>query len=346
MKKLVDGMVRMSGLRDRDALDQALVQLIGQHADLGVEVAHLMRIVGENEDRRCLTLATFGTSAPVTAAIPIWEDWTLLPYLVKDALRLRAVIDNAAAVSNSQPFTMVFPIEQTLGEVNLLLEVVADRDFSPALLQLLDSAVQNYRNLLGLLDYGEKDALTELLNRKSFDGAFFKAVQTRNGPAELLQPERRTVGETPGHWLAVLDIDHFKRVNDNFGHLIGDEVLLLLARLMRTNFRFHDQLYRFGGEEFVVLMRCPDAADALVALERLRHQVESHGFPQVGQITVSIGFACLQGNDTPGAAFGRADQAVYYAKEHGRNQCCSYDELVQTGALAQTRTEAMDVDLF
>jgi diguanylate cyclase (GGDEF)-like protein len=276
----------------------------------------------------------------------MWEDWTLLPHLMKDGLRLKAVVDNAPALSDSQPYTVVFPIEQTLGEVNLLLEVVANLKLSPDLMQVLDSAVQNYRNLLGLLDYGEKDALTELLNRKSFDGAFFKAAQTRNGTVELLQPERRTVGEAPGHWLAVLDIDHFKRVNDNFGHLIGDEVLLLLARLMRSNFRFHDQLYRFGGEEFVVLMRCPSAADALVALERLRHRVESHGFPQVGHITVSIGFACLKGNDTPGAAFGRADQAVYYAKEHGRNQCCSYDELVQTGALEQTRTEAMDVDLF
>ena len=101
---------------------------------------------------------------------------------------------------------------------------------------------------------------------------------------------------------------------------------------MRGNFRFHDQLYRFGGEEFVILMRCPSAADALIALERLRHRVEGHAFPQVGHITVSVGFASLQGNDTPGAAFGRADQAVYYAKEHGRNQRCSYDQLVQLGA--------------
>ena len=88
------------------------------------------------------------------------------------------------------------------------------------------------------------------------------------------------------YWLAVIDIDHFKRVNDLSGHLIGDEVLLLLARQMRVNFRFHDQLYRFGGEEFVVLMRCTNHADALAALERFRHQIEIHAFPQVGPITV------------------------------------------------------------
>jgi len=346
MKRLVDGLVRMSRLRDRDALDQALVQLVGEHADGGVETAQLMRLVGESQDRRCLTLATHGVAAPAAAQNPVWEDWTLLPPLADDALRLQAVTGNTPALSHVQPWRVVFPIEQTLGEVGVLLDVAADRAFSAELLEALDSAVQNYRNLLGLLDYGEKDALTELLNRKSFDGAFFKAAQARHAQPELLQPERRTAAEAPGTWLAVLDIDHFKRVNDNFGHLIGDEVLLLLARLMRANFRFHDQLYRFGGEEFVILMRCPSADDALSALERLRHRVEEHVFPQVGQITVSIGFACLQGNDTPGAAFGRADQAVYYAKEHGRNQCCSYDQLVQTGALEQAKAEAMDVDLF
>ncbi|MDE2417603.1 MAG: GGDEF domain-containing protein [Burkholderiales bacterium] len=346
MKRLVDGLVRMSRLRDRDALDQALVQLVGEHADEGVETAQLMRLVGESQDMRCLTLATNGLAVPATVQNPVWEDWTLLPHLVDDALRLQAVTDNTPALSNALPWRVVFPIEQTLGEVGVLLDVAADRPFSAELLDVLGSAVQNYRNLLGLLDYGEKDALTELLNRKSFDGAFFKAAQARHAQPELLQPERRAAAEAPGTWLAVLDIDHFKRVNDNFGHLIGDEVLLLMARLMRANFRFHDQLYRFGGEEFVILMRCPSAEDALGALERLRHRVANHVFPQVGQITVSIGFACLRGNDTPGAAFGRADQAVYYAKEHGRNQCCSYDKLVQTGALEQAKAEAMDVDLF
>lgn len=336
----------MSRLRDRDALDQALVEIVGLHADEGVQATQLMRIVGESRDQRCLMLATHGMAVPDAAQNHAWEDWTLLPHLAEDALRLQAATASTPVLSTSQPWRVVFPIEQALGEVSVLLDVAADRPFSAELLDALGSAVQNYRNLLGLLDYGEKDALTELLNRKSFDGAFFKAAQARFAQPELLQPERRTTAEAPGTWLAVLDIDHFKRVNDNFGHLIGDEVLLLLARLMRANFRFHDQLYRFGGEEFVILMRCPSAEDSLSALERLRHRVKSHAFPQVGQITVSIGFACLKGNDTPGAAFGRADQAVYYAKEHGRNQCCSYDQLVQTGALEQAKTEAMDVDLF
>jgi len=144
----------------------------------------------------------------------------------------------------------------------------------------------------------------------------------------------------------MLDIDHFKHVNDNFGHLIGDEVLLLLARLMRSTFRFHDQLYRFGGEEFVVLMHCTEGGQAEVAFERLRSNTEQHQFPQVEHITISVGFTEIRHGDSPSAAFERADKAVYYAKEHGRNQVCNYETLVAQGKLAAEASNVGDIELF
>jgi len=144
----------------------------------------------------------------------------------------------------------------------------------------------------------------------------------------------------------MIDIDHFKRVNDTYGHLIGDEVLLLLARLMRTCFRFHDQLYRFGGEEFVVLMRCKNEVDAGHALERLRKNTENHLFPQVGHITISIGFSEVRTGDTPSGAFERADKAVYHAKASGRNRVCSHAALVVEGILVEQATNMGDVELF
>jgi diguanylate cyclase (GGDEF)-like protein len=144
----------------------------------------------------------------------------------------------------------------------------------------------------------------------------------------------------------MLDIDHFKRVNDNFGHLIGDEVLLLLARLMRSTFRFHDQLYRFGGEEFVVLMHCSQNGQAQAAFERLRNNTEQHIFPQVGHITISVGFTEIRRGDTPSGAFERADKAVYYAKEHGRNQVCNYESLIAEGKLAAESANIGDIELF
>jgi diguanylate cyclase (GGDEF)-like protein len=128
--------------------------------------------------------------------------------------------------------------------------------------------------------------------------------------------------------------------------LIGGEVLLLLARLIRSSFRSHDQLYRFGGEEFVVLMRCGSDVDAALAFERLRHNTEHYAFPQVGRITVSIGFTRVEPGDSPSGAFERADKAVYYAKGHGRNQVQSHAELIARGELTLDEKKDGDVELF
>jgi diguanylate cyclase (GGDEF)-like protein len=229
----------------------------------------------------------------------------------------------------------------------VLLEVALAAEPEAADVAWLEDLFRVYGNVVALLDYGEKDTLTELLNRKTFDVAFIKAAAgLESAPGKTLDPERRQSADRRGAWLAVLDIDHFKRVNDTYGHLIGDEVLLLVARLMRSCFRYSDQLYRFGGEEFVILMRCDGDADALRVLERLRGIFENHRFPQVGHITVSIGVTQVFHNDIPSEAFGRADEAVYYAKSHGRNQVQSYQQLVAQGALVAQVKEGMVVDLF
>jgi diguanylate cyclase (GGDEF)-like protein len=170
--------------------------------------------------------------------------------------------------------------------------------------------------------------LTELLNRKTFDGALNKAVK-QNEVRNLGRNDARALKPEETHWVAVIDVDHFKSVNDNYGHAAGDKVLSVLARLMRDTFRVHDQLYRFGGEEFVVLMRCANHEDACSALERFRARVERHSFPGVGQITASLGLAELRRTDNPGDALERADKALYYAKQNGRNQVCSFQSVFE-----------------
>src|SRR3546814_19890916 len=83
------------------------------------------------------------------------------------------------------------------------------------------------------------------------------------------------------YWLAVADIDHFKRINDTLGHLYGDEVLLLLAQVMKRSFRHDDLLFRFGGEEFVIVISAPDRGSANIAFDKFRRNVETFTFPQV-----------------------------------------------------------------
>ena len=135
------------------------------------------------------------------------------------------------------------------------------------------------------------------------------------------------------------------RVNDQHGHLIGDEVLLLLSRQLRACFRFHDHLFRFGGEEFVVLARCAQAGDAPAIVERLRATVAAYTFPRVGQVTVSVGISALRDGDTPNGAFERADKALYWAKQNGRNRVADFEALVGVGALTDSSRES-DVELF
>lgn len=203
---------------------------------------------------------------------------------------------------------------------------------------------------LKLLDYSELDTLTGLLNRKTFDETFERLLIASSGaaPAYLRHDQRESLGEKAPAWLGVIDIDHFKRVNDSFGHLFGDEVLLRMGEHMRKTFRGGDRLFRFGGEEFIVVLNAPSESLAATSFDRFRASVEKHEFPQVGQVTCSIGFTRVSSMDAPTDVVGRADEALYYAKEHGRNKVCCYERLVNDGAIVKAATAelrlAEDID--
>ncbi len=270
----------LSGLRDRQAMDFALVRLIAHSALWHFNAVRLLRAVGAPDDQRWVTLGKLDDQHSQPERDQFWFDVSTLPRLADFPKREAAIVTESVVRSGSGPFTTVFPID-TQASVCSLLEVDSTDAVSADTEVLIDSVLHLYENLQGMLDYGERDTLTELLNRKTFDGAFLRAAQVQDSAQELDMPDRRATPAAAGYWLAVIDIDHFKNVNDSFGHLIGDEVLLLLARQMRSNFRFYDQLYRFGGEEFVVLMRCAGHTDALAALERFRGLIEAHAFPQI-----------------------------------------------------------------
>ena len=213
------------------------------------------------------------------------------------------------------------------------LEVTRSRPITQHQREVITGVFLVYQNYQSLLDYSERDALTGLLNRKTFDEQFARYTEFGGGASD-----------EQGQWLAVLDIDHFKLVNDRYGHLYGDEVLILLANRLRAQFRSQDRIFRFGGEEFVVLLRSVSLENARGALERLRVAIEAYEFPQIGHITISIGFAAAIA-DTPVEVIGCADQALYYAKENGRNQVRYYDDLVKSGAL-QNKVTHGDIELF
>jgi diguanylate cyclase len=124
--------------------------------------------------------------------------------------------------------------------------------------------------------------------------------------------------------LLIFDIDHFKRVNDTYGHKAGDKALKLIARTLQNNLRESDFLARFGGEEFVVLMPQTELNAAIGAANKLREAVEANQFHYQQKrvlITISCGATQFKDDDTIDSAFQRADQALYKAKQNGRNRC-------------------------
>ena len=120
--------------------------------------------------------------------------------------------------------------------------------------------------------------------------------------------------------LIVLDVDHFKRINDSLGHPAGDRVLVELAKLIAGNVREMDVFARLGGEEFAILAPNCDANCARPFAEKLRRVVEAHAFPDIGRLTCSFGLAEYRDADDPDTLIERADDALYRAKDEGRNR--------------------------
>ena len=168
-----------------------------------------------------------------------------------------------------------------------------------------------------------QDSLTGLLNRRIM--------------VDLVETELKLV-ERHGHpmTVALVDLDHFKSINDRFGHQAGDAVLIGFANLAQSQLRQVDKVARWGGEEFLIMLPQVKAAEALTALERLRLSMGSHGFtghPGVGA-TFSVGLAQARAGESLEHLIERADQALYQAKENGRDRVERWrPEVLQAGTV-------------
>ena len=308
----VDPLLHLTGARDCEALGERLIELLAElpsthatsifeaygtvdRAEVGGEEAPVLRRLPS----RCAPSPGLPDLRGVSEALVARAE-----RVVEDARGHRVV--SPVFCSGGPPRIVVLDCHATPAE--------AEQAFRRRLLAL-------YRNQLSLIDAMERDRLTGLLNRHAFDERFFQLEHDAEGGSA------RLIGSA---WLAVLDVDHFKQVNDVHGHLVGDEVLLLLAQLMKREFRYSDLLFRFGGEEFVVILRGVPESGARLALERLRVRVEEHDFPRIARLTVSIGFTEVAKGAPPDRIVDLADRALYRAKASGRNRIVSSDELPDT----------------
>jgi diguanylate cyclase (GGDEF)-like protein len=339
---LIDAVALATSHRDRDELDCAVARMLFEQ--VRPNCVKVYRLVGEEGRQRVqlrVVIDRQGLRTCIAAGDP-----ALLPLVSErshwhECALLADAVHYMPEGGSPERFDSVFPLMGNQGIIGLI-----EIDFSgaraamrPHDATLVHGVLRILRNHLSALDYGERDTLTGLLNRRTFEATFAKRRDAVIKTASF-EPD------APGNWLGVIDIDRFKIINDNFGHLFGDEVLLLVARLMFDTFRSSELVYRFGGEEFVIIVDNANEHGAGVAFERFREAVAAHPFPQIGQLTVSIGYSRMLPDDVPAAAVGRADSALYYAKEHGRNCSRCYETLVREGALTRKNARNTELELF
>jgi len=280
-----------------------------------------------------LTLPTFKIRNALddgTRAISVLEQ----PQVMKAALRQEHADTGDVDMDSADLALPVIDCNQVVGVILLKDHAVTDDD--EACIRFFQEV---FNNLISLVGSKERDVLTGLFNRQAFEHRFVNILKST--------PEQRNAAAISNTTcLALLDIDHFKLVNDEWGHLIGDEVLLHFSRLLGRSFRYYDLSCRYGGEEFAIALRGVDLVTVLSVLERFRAAVEAYDFPKVGQKTVSIGVSEVRPPELLTSVIERADTALYYAKEHGRNQVQAFEQIENSDDAKLGASSEGDIELF
>lgn len=184
-------------------------------------------------------------------------------------------------------------------------------------------AWRRWRDVTSLLEAADTDPLTGLENRR-------KTVRI------LAHEFDRAVRYGRPLSLVIFDIDHFKRVNDNFGHPVGDEVLKAVARRIKRKMRISDHLGRWGGEEFILICPETDEAGATRIAERMRRAIKQRSMGRVGRVTASFGVSAYRGNGDYESLIEQADHFLYVAKQGGRDCVMSAHAVTRIASPGET----------
>ncbi|WP_407332089.1 GGDEF domain-containing protein [Enterovibrio sp. 27052020O] len=207
--------------------------------------------------------------------------------------------------------------------------------------QLIEGLAKIYENYQKIISASERDGLTGLYNRKLLTTKIDLLLDRF-----LIQGNSITDDPSHHHWVCIFDIDHFKQVNDALGHVFGDEVILLITAMMKKAFDDEDLLFRYGGDEFVVIMHPQSREDMEVTVRGFIKTVNERDYGQAKDVSISMGAASISDQELNAiTVLGFADQALYKAKQNGRNQVAFYEDLIASGEL-QSLVPEDDVELF
>ncbi len=345
--KLLSAVIEITSQRDQDALGSSLMKMLTHIVP--VMRASLYRILNENEQHILEEVVHLDTHKNNTGKLEyIWRN---TPRIIEATDRIKLCITRKEIFwrdnHNEQYSRFLAPIFNNELVIGVLM--LESKKKLSSYNNLIRDIIKIYENCLFSLLESERDTLTGLRNRRTFDLQLNRLLEKQDiaGSKKIKSndDERRHLKKKTTSWLVAMDVDHFKRVNDKFGHVYGDEVLLQLSRLMKKTFRDTDLLFRFGGEEFVVILTATTGENAYPVLDRFRRIVADYAFPNINQVTLSIGYAQINYDDYPLTILDNADRALYFAKDNGRNQVCCYEQLISEGKL-KNKTNFKDAEIF
>jgi len=210
----------------------------------------------------------------------------------------------------------------------VLSETRTMKDSSQSLRERLEATTQELDSLRDEFQRVRQEAVTDPLtgvaNRKAFEDALMQAAMKAGEKGTSL-------------CLLMIDVDHFKRFNDQYGHIVGDEVLKLVAQTLTMNVKGGDLVARYGGEEFAVILPDTPLHGALSVAENIRNRFDNQSFKRkstgksIGNLTVSLGAALYKSGEPLTALVQRADAALYHSKENGRNKVSSEEAVKKAG---------------
>jgi diguanylate cyclase (GGDEF)-like protein len=249
---------------------------------------------------------------------------SILRYFL-DSTREALQFSSAQYRNDTHDITLVFGKEERHSAIYRLqisgehlgeMRFTRNKRFTETEMEILENQIFHLvyplRNALlyqAALKSAQMDGLTGVNNRSALD-------QTMQREVELAKRQHHALS------LLILDVDHFKHINDSYGHSAGDYVLRNLGTCIKETLRSCDMLFRYGGEEFALLLTGTDTEGAALVAERVRHAIEEYSFVYNGTdipVTVSVGVATLGSHDNTARLFNKADVALYQAKNSGRN---------------------------
>lgn len=334
----VDSLAEITSHHDRDIIEHSLLKTLGEIVVTDNESGDEFRIyrVLHNDENIALALMSYAKNRIIDTLNHEIKNPALPDYLTK-AISV-AIEDKTIQIINQCELVdknhIIYPATNNNDNIFAIL-IHSCNLFEYEKQRLIHATLRVYSNYLELIDKTRRDKLTQLLNRETLSAEITRILIRNNSPKNSIlklksypKNDNRQSLENSTYWLAVVDIDFFKKINDVYGHLYGDEILILVARLLTKSIRTHDFAFRYGGEEFIIILLSNDYETANAAFERIRLAINNNTYAKVDNLSVSIGVTQIINQGDPNKVIKEADQALYYAKEHGRNQTQFYAKLL------------------